>query len=137
MTMTDVTEKILINVMGALLSSLPGSVQRKTGKGKVVNRVHSISTSQYENYYSSTRFRKPVTIVNPSGISDMSNSNVKIQSASHGVRVIDVNIGDIIRIYTTDGVLHHYEKADCSDKTMHLAGLIGKLSRTKMPFQQG
>ena len=42
----------------------------------------------------------------------MSNSNVKIQSTSHGVRVIDVNIGDIIRIYTTDGVLHHYERAD-------------------------
>jgi hypothetical protein len=51
MTMTDVTEKILINVMGALLSSLPGSVQRKTGKGKVVNRVHSISTSQYGLFY--------------------------------------------------------------------------------------
>jgi hypothetical protein len=51
MTMTDVTEKILINVMGALLSSLPGSVQRKTWKGKVVNRVHSISTSQYGLFY--------------------------------------------------------------------------------------
>jgi hypothetical protein len=50
MTITDVTEKILINVMGALLSSLPGSVQRKTGKGKVVNRVHSISTSQYDKF---------------------------------------------------------------------------------------
>ncbi|MBQ3752262.1 MAG: hypothetical protein II864_01800, partial [Prevotella sp.] len=60
--MTDVTEKILINVMGALLSSLPGSVQRKTGKGKVVNRVHSISTSQYEKMNNISYNKSPSVI---------------------------------------------------------------------------
>ncbi|MBQ3753503.1 MAG: hypothetical protein II864_08160, partial [Prevotella sp.] len=74
---TDVTEKILINVMGALLSSLPGSVQRKTGKGKVANRVHSISTSQYEKFSREFRGYPPGKLKEVAGLTQNSLENFR------------------------------------------------------------
>ena len=39
-------------------------------------------------------------------------STVQIQAKSFGVRVIDANMGDMIYIYTTDGLLQHSIKVD-------------------------
>lgn len=39
-------------------------------------------------------------------------STVQIQAESFGVRVIDANMGDMIYIYTTDGLLQHSIKVD-------------------------
>ena len=65
-----------------------------------------------KNYYSSTRIRKTVTIGNSSGINEMDNSQVKVQRTAYGLRVIDANVGDVICIYTFDGLLQHSVKAD-------------------------
>ncbi|MBR6937448.1 MAG: leucine-rich repeat protein [Prevotella sp.] len=45
-------------------------------------------------------------------VKSLSMSNVKIQATSLGVRVIDANIDDIIRVYTVDGILLNSVKVD-------------------------
>jgi archaellum component FlaF (FlaF/FlaG flagellin family) len=65
-----------------------------------------------KNYYSSTRIRKNVTIGNSSGINEMANSQVKVQRTTYGIKVIDANVGDMIFIYTLDGLLQHSVKVD-------------------------
>lgn len=47
-----------------------------------------------------------------SAVKSLSMSNVKIQATSLGVRVIDANIDDIIRVYTVDGILLNSVKVD-------------------------
>jgi hypothetical protein len=37
---------------------------------------------------------------------------VKVQRTSYGIKVIDANVGDIICVYTLDGLLQHSVKAD-------------------------
>ncbi len=65
-----------------------------------------------KNYYSSTRVRKTITIGNSSGINEMDNSQVKVQRTSYGIKVIDANVGDVICIYTLDGLLQHSVKVE-------------------------
>ena len=65
-----------------------------------------------KNYYSTTRIRKTVTIGSSSGINEMDNSQVKVQRTPYGLRVIDANVGDVIRVYTLDGVLQHSIRVD-------------------------
>lgn len=60
-----------------------------------------------DNYYSTQRINKKVTIVDEGGsaINTIQNSKVKVLSISDGISVIGVNSDDIIRIYTIDGAL--------------------------------
>ena len=39
-------------------------------------------------------------------------SNTKIMVTSKGIRVVDANIGDFVRVYTSDGLLQHSVKVD-------------------------
>lgn len=65
-----------------------------------------------KNYYSSTRINKTVTIGNgESAVRSLSSNIIKIQKISLGIRIIDANIGDLIQIYSTDGILQKFVKA--------------------------
>ena len=65
------------------------------------------------NYYSSIRVSKQVSIgYEDAGILLVYNTQVKIQSMSFGVRVIDANTGDRINIYSSDGILQKSVKAE-------------------------
>lgn len=74
-----------------------------------------------QNYYSSPRVRKFVTIDNEDGISTVADSNVKIQGTSFGARVIDAHLGDMIRVYTMDGKLIHSVEVDGPSVDISLA----------------
>lgn len=65
-----------------------------------------------QNYYSSPRVRKVITIDNDDAISSIDESEVKIQSSSFGVKVTGVNKGEMVRVYTVDGKLRHSIEAD-------------------------
>ncbi len=80
-------------------------------KGKGTFQIVAVQNGD-KNYYSSTRIRKTVTIGNSSGINEMDNSQVKVHRTSYGIKVIDANVGDMICIYTLDGVLQHSIKVD-------------------------
>ena len=59
-----------------------------------------------KNYYSSTRVNKTVTIGNgESAIKTQDDAKIKIHSMPFGIRVLDVNVGDLIQVYSTDGIL--------------------------------
>ena len=73
-----------------------------------------------KNYYSSTRIRKNVTIGNSSGINEMANSPVKVQRTTYGIKVIDANVGDMIFVYTLDGLLQHSIKVDSNNVDIQL-----------------
>ena len=47
-------------------------------------------------------------------LTSLAESNVKIQGTSFGARVIDAEMGDMIRVYTTDGKLQHSVKVESS-----------------------
>jgi hypothetical protein len=74
-----------------------------------------------QNYYSSPRVRKFVTIDNEDGISTVADSNVKIQGTSFGARVIDAQLGDMVRVYTMDGKLIHSVEVDSPSVDISLA----------------
>lgn len=80
-------------------------------KGKGTFQIVAVQNGN-KNYYSSTRIRKTVTIGNSSGVNVTNNSLVKVQRTSYGIKVIDANVGDIICVYTLDGLLQHSVKAD-------------------------
>lgn len=65
-----------------------------------------------KNYYSSTRINKTVTIGNGESAVKSLNNIVKIQKMPGGIRIIDTNIGDLIQIYSTDGILQKFVKAE-------------------------
>ena len=73
-----------------------------------------------KNYYSSTRIRKTVTIGNSSGINEMDNSQVKMQRTSYGIKVIDAKVGDVIYVYTLEGLLQHSIKVDSKNVDIQL-----------------
>ena len=65
------------------------------------------------NYYSSIRINKTVTIGNgESSVKSLDNSMIRIQNISFGIRVLNVNVGDVIRIYSIDGILQKSVKAE-------------------------
>ncbi len=80
-------------------------------KGKGTFQIVAVQNGN-KNYYSSTRIRKTVTIGNSSGVNVTNNSLVKVQRTSYGIKVIDANVGDIICIYTLDGLMQHSVKAN-------------------------
>ena len=47
-----------------------------------------------------------------SAVNTMRASEVKVQATSDGIRVVDANMGDTIRIYTYDGLQQHTIKVD-------------------------
>ena len=47
-----------------------------------------------------------------SAVNSLNSSDVKIMATSGGIRVINANLGDVISIYTTDGVLLHSTTAN-------------------------
>ena len=66
-----------------------------------------------KNYYSSTRINKTVTIGNiESAVKSLENSLVNIQRMPFGIRVTDANLGNVILIYSTDGVLQKSVKVE-------------------------
>jgi len=66
-----------------------------------------------KNYYSSTRINKTVTIGNiESAVKSLENSLVNIQRMPFGIRVTDANFGNVIQIYSTDGVLQKSVKVE-------------------------
>ena len=66
-----------------------------------------------KNYYSSTRINKTVTIGNiKSAVKSLENSLVNIQRMPFGIRVTDANLGNVILIYSTDGVLQKSVKVE-------------------------
>ena len=73
-----------------------------------------------KNYYSSTRVRKTITIGNSSGINEIGDSPVKVQRTSYGIKVIDANMGDMIRVYTLDGLLQHSIRVDSKNVNIPL-----------------
>ena len=64
------------------------------------------------NYYSSPRIRKSVYIGHATEIDAIDNISVTISSTSFGIRVSNVNMGDVIKVYSADGVLHKSVRAD-------------------------
>lgn len=74
-----------------------------------------------KNYYSSTRARKTATIGNASAIETIKGSEVQIYRTSSGVRVIDTNVGDIIKVYSIDGLLQKSVKTEDSTTDIPLA----------------
>ena len=64
------------------------------------------------NYYSSARNRKTVVIENPSAINDFAHTPVMIQRTPTGIRVTDAIMGDVIRVYTIDGLLQNTVKVN-------------------------
>lgn len=65
-----------------------------------------------KNYYSSTRARKTATIGNASAIETIKGSEVQIYRTSFGVRVTNANVGDIIKVYSIDGLLQKSVKTE-------------------------
>ena len=66
-----------------------------------------------QNYYSSPRIRKNIVIGDASAINTNSQTIPRIEKTSYGIRVIDANLGDIVRVYTFDGLLHNSAIVDC------------------------
>lgn len=52
--------------------------------------------------------------IDEDALTSLAESNVKIQGTSFGARVIDAEMGDMIRVYTTDGKLQHSVKVESS-----------------------
>ena len=69
-----------------------------------------------DNYYSTQRINKKVTIVDEgsSAINAIQNSKVKVLSTSDGIRVKGINSDDVIRVYTSDGTLQRSVRANGS-----------------------
>lgn len=66
-----------------------------------------------KNYYSSTRVNKTVTIGNgESAVKSLDNLLAKIQKMPFGIRVLDAEHGELIRIYSADGVLQRSVKVE-------------------------
>ncbi len=59
-----------------------------------------------QNYYSSSRVRKKVVINNTLAIDSKTDSSPQVQNMPFGIRVKGINIDEIIKVYSTDGVLH-------------------------------
>ncbi len=111
-----------------------GSVSIQVSKGSVYTftvapsngwKVHSVTfnnTDVTNQLSSDGRYTTPAINSNStlyvvyeqgnSAVYSAKQSDVKIQATSSGVRVIDANIGDMIRVYTTDGLLQHTVKVD-------------------------
>ena len=64
------------------------------------------------NYYSSPRIRKSVIIGHTTAVNSIDNLSVTISSTSFGIRVSNVNMGEVIKVYSADGVLHKSVRAD-------------------------
>ena len=50
--------------------------------------------------------------IDDDAITSITESNIKIQGTSYGARVIDAEIGDMVRVYTTDGKLQSSVEVD-------------------------
>jgi hypothetical protein len=64
------------------------------------------------NYYSSPRIRKKVVINDPSAINTNKRTIARVEKTNYGIRVVNANMGDIIRIYSSGGQLLHSIKVD-------------------------
>ena len=59
--------------------------------------------------------------IDDDAVTSIAESNVKIQGTSFGARVLDAELGDMIRVYTTDGKLQHSLMVDGSSVDVPLA----------------
>ena len=111
-----------------------GSVKVQVSKGSVYTftiapshgwRVHSVTfnNSDVTNQLNSGgSFTTPTITSNStlsvvfeqgsSSVNATRSSNVKIMATSEGIKVVDANMDDVIRVYTTDGLLLHSVKVD-------------------------
>lgn len=83
-----------------------------------------------KNYYSSTRARKTATIGNASAIETIKGSEVQISRTSFGVRVTNTNVGDVIKVYSVDGLLQQSIKTE--DTTTDVPLAINKIYIVKV-----
>lgn len=69
-----------------------------------------------DNYYSTQRINKKVTIVDEGGssVEAITESKVKIIATSDGIKVTGANPGDIIRVYSIDGALQQSVRVEGS-----------------------
>lgn len=74
-----------------------------------------------KNYYSSTRIRKTATIGDASAIETIKGSEVQIYRTKSGIRVTDTNVGDVIKIYSVDGLLQKTVKTEDTTTDIPLA----------------
>lgn len=58
-----------------------------------------------DNYYSTQRINKTVTIVDVDAVKTANASKVKVLATGNGIRVENAKEGETIRVYTTDGLL--------------------------------
>ena len=111
-----------------------GSVKVQVSKGRVYTftmapsngwKVHSVTfnNSDVTNQLTSDgNFTTPAITGNStlsvvyeqgsSSVNSARSSNVKIMATSEGIKVVDANMGDMVRVYTTDGLLQHSIKVD-------------------------
>lgn len=111
-----------------------GSVKVQVSKGSVYTftmapsngwRVHSVTfnnsdvTSQLTSNGSFTTpaitSNSTLSVVYEQGSSSVNStrsSDVKIMATSEGIKVVDANMGDMVRVYTTDGLLQQSIKVD-------------------------
>lgn len=71
-----------------------------------------------KNYYSSSRIRKSITIGDYSAINETNGSSTTINRTPFGIRIIDANNGDLVRVYAVDGILVKSAKAE--EKTIDI-----------------
>lgn len=126
---------IVATILGSVLPSDPfltikqadnGSVSMQVSKGSVYTftiatsvgwKIHSVSFNNIDvtGQLNNNTFTTPAIISNSmlsvvyeqdiNAIPSFGGLSVKIQGTSFGVRVIDANVGDIIQVYSADGVL--------------------------------
>ena len=111
-----------------------GTVNMQVTKGSVYTftitpdagwKIHSVmfNNSDVTNQLSNDgRFTTPTITSNSTlsvvyeqdnnSVNAIKASNTKIMVTSKGIRVVDANIGDFVRVYTSDGLLQHSVKVD-------------------------
>lgn len=82
------------------------------------------------NYYPSSRIRRNVVIGELSGIKDNYSSSVTIRRMSFGIKVSDVEYGDIIKVYSANGVLVKSVRAN--EKTVDIPLTKGNMYIVKV-----
>ena len=73
------------------------------------------------NYYSSARIRKSIVIGDVSAVKTVEKSPIRILRTHSGISIIDTKVGDIIQVYTSDGVLVKSVKAKGNTTDIPLA----------------
>ena len=114
-----------------------GTISMQVSRGKTYTftiapnygwKIHSVmfnNTDVTNQLSSDYKYTTPVIInnswlsvvyekIDEDAVTSVAESDVKIQGTSFGARVLDAELGDMIRVYTTDGKLQHSLMVDSS-----------------------